>query len=139
MMKRAGVVLMLCAVCIVACGDDDGGASGTSGSGGSGGTSGSGDQDSGGGNACPNLAGTWTIDEHCGGAPLIGMSVPVTQAGCEFTTSGPFAGFTGTVDEDGAFTMSGVANGATITCTGTATTTLLTQSCTGDCDVVLSK
>lgn len=134
MMKRAGVVLMLCAVCVIGCGDDDGGGAGTSGSGGSGG----GDQDSGGGN-CPNLAGSWTIDEHCGGAPLIGMTVPVTQDGCEFTTSGAFAGFTGTLNENGDFTMSGEAGGMTITCTGTATTTLVTQSCTGDCDVVMSK
>jgi len=42
-------------------------------------------------------------------------------------------------DADGDFTMTGTANGMSVTCTGNATTTTITQSCTGDCDVVMTK
>lgn len=87
---------------------------------------------------CPNLAGEWTIEAHCG-ASLVGMTVPVTQVGCDITTGGTFSGFTGSVAVDGAFTLGGEANGTQVNCTGTATASTITQSCTGDCDVVLSK
>lgn len=127
-MTRTLWVGLLLAVTLLGCGDDDGHAH----------TDDGGDQDSG-GSACPNLAGDWTVDEHCGGAPLIGLIVPVTQVGCQLTTGGAFAGFTGTIDESGDFTLSGVANGSTIDCTGTANTSTITQTCTDNCNVVLSK
>lgn len=130
MNTRAGMsIVLLSLACAAGCGDDDGPSPAPDG----------GDQDSGAGDSCPNVAGNWTIDEHCGGAPLIGMRVPVTQSGCDFTTGGAFAGFTGSVDGNGDFSMSGVASGQTVTCTGTATPTLITESCTGNCDVVLSQ
>jgi len=127
-MNRIALLRLSLMLVLAACSDDDGGASTLDG----------GDEDAGGG-ACPNLAGTWTISEHCGGAPLIGMTVPVTQSGCVITTGGTFAGFTGTVGNDGAFTLDGVANGTSVSCTGTATTTTITEDCTGDCHVVMTK
>lgn len=128
-MPRIARLSLSLLLALSACGDDDGAAP----------TADGGDQDSGGGGACPNLAGTWTIDQHCGGASVIGMTVPLTQSGCTFTTGGTFAGFTGTVTDDGTLTFSGVANGSTIDCTGTATPTTITETCTGDCNVVLTK
>ena len=128
-MSRITLLTLSLVLLALACGDDDGGSPTTDG----------GEQDSGGGGACPNLAGSWTITEHCGGAPLIGMTVPVTQNGCDFTTAGAFPGFVGTITADGNITFSGVANGTTIDCTGTATETRITETCTGNCDVVLTK
>jgi hypothetical protein len=86
------------------------------------------------GAACPNVAGTWTITAHCD-ATLIGQPAVVTQSACSLTFAAPFNGFTGTVANDGALTLSGPQ-----TCSGTASSTDLTLNCTpGTCVVKLSK
>ena len=121
--KRAAMVALWFCVSLAGCGDDDAGGGNTDG----------------GQTQCIDLSGTWTVDEHCGGAAVVGMTVPVTQTGCAFTTGGTFAGFAGTIDESGAITLSGVANNQQIDCTGTATATRITETCTGDCNVVMTK
>lgn len=87
---------------------------------------------------CVDISGTWLIRAHCGAA-LVGMSVGITQSGCSFTTSGSFPGFSGTLDADGKFDLSGTANGMNVTCQGTATAQQITQSCTGNCNVTLGR
>jgi len=87
---------------------------------------------------CEQLAGIWTISEHCGAA-LIGMQVTVTQTACAIATQGAFAGFTGEVKRDGSFSMSGTSNGTAVSCTGTATAKRISESCTGNCQVALTR
>lgn len=88
--------------------------------------------------SCEQLAGTWTITEHCGAA-LKGSTVTVTQTQCSITTQGAFPGFTGEVKPDGSFNLSGTANGMNVSCTGTAQAKRISETCTGDCQVVLSR
>jgi hypothetical protein len=114
---------------LVACGDDDDGSEVNAG-----------DGDVGdGGDACPNLAGTWTIKEHCGGAPLIGMTVTITQNGCDLVVS-DMGDFAGTVDEGGAFSLEGMSiTGDAVSCTGTATASMIEETCAGSCKVSFEK
>ena len=128
-MTKLARMLLVAAVLTTGCGDDGGGP---------GPDSGAGEQDSGGG-SCPNLAGDWTITAHCGGAPLIGMTVPITQADCTITTSGAFPDFTGTVASDGSFMLAGTANGVAVSCNGVALGNTITESCMPSCDVTLTK
>ncbi|MFT3922060.1 MAG: hypothetical protein QM778_05965 [Myxococcales bacterium] len=89
--------------------------------------------------ACPQLAGTWKISDHCGGAALIGMDVTVTQSGCDLTVNS-LGTYTGKVGEDGKFTLAGKsANDMPVSCTGTATTTEIDETCSESCHVVLSR
>jgi hypothetical protein len=93
-----------------------------------------------GGDNCINVAGTWTITEHCESHET-GQQVSVTQDGCSITYSSPFTGWTGSITGS-SITMSGPADGETLTCTGTATETSISVSCPGKdgtCDVTLSK
>lgn len=90
------------------------------------------------GPACLELSGTWTIASHCGAA-LVGTQVTVTQVGCSVTTAGSFPGFTGDVMHDGSFDLHGTASGMDVACTGTATAQLLTEMCTGNCAVTLTR
>lgn len=84
--------------------------------------------------ACPNVAGTWTITEHCD-TTLVGQTAVVAQTGCSLSFAAPFNGFTGTVASDGALTLGGPQ-----TCSGTASSSDLTLNCTpGTCVVKLSK
>lgn len=87
---------------------------------------------------CPQLAGTWTIASHCSAA-LVGMTVPVTQKACVVSTEGAFPGLSGAVDALGRFTLSGTIGGTQVTCSGSATASTLTESCTGNCNVTLSR
>jgi hypothetical protein len=83
---------------------------------------------------CPNLSGTWTVAEHCD-ASLIGASAPISMKSCSLTFSAPFDGFSASVSEDGAVSVSGPQ-----TCTGNATQNTITLDCTpGDCSVTLTK
>lgn len=91
-----------------------------------------------GASACPTLAGSWTIANHCSAA-LVGMEVVVMQSGCALTTGGTFAGFTGTVAQDGSLTIAGTVSGTNVMCTGSATAQHWQQSCTGSCAVTLSR
>lgn len=84
--------------------------------------------------ACPNVSGTWKITAHCD-ASLIGQTPVVTQTGCSFSVAAPFNGFAGTVSNDDKITLSGPQ-----TCTGTATASSITMTCTpGTCDVMLAR
>lgn len=87
---------------------------------------------------CEQLAGTWTITQHCSAA-LNGTQVTVTQEACTITTEGAFPGFTGEVKRDGSFNMNGTSNGVAVSCTGMATAKRITESCTGNCEVVLTR
>ena len=119
-MVRTVVVLLL-----MSCGDDSGEA-----------------HDSGvgtdGASACPVLAGNWTIATHCSAA-LVGMQVAVMQSGCALTTNGTFAGFSGSVAANGSLTIAGTVSGTSVMCTGSATAQHWTQSCTGNCEVTLTR
>lgn len=119
------LVITVVALFAMGCGDDGGGS-----------PDGGATQD--GASACPLLAGTWTIANHCSAA-LIGMEVAVMQSGCSLTTNGTFAGFTGTLAQDGSLTIAGNVSGTSVMCTGTATTQHWTQSCTGNCAVTLTR
>ena len=90
---------------------------------------------SGGGNgACPNVAGMWTVKNHCDQS-LVGDALTVTQTNCSLTFSAPFNGFTGTVTSDDKITIGGPQS-----CTGTATSTSIAMSCTpGTCAVTLGR
>jgi hypothetical protein len=84
--------------------------------------------------ACPNVAGTWNITAHCD-PTLIGQTVVVTQSDCSLSFAAPFDGFTATAASDGKLTVSGPQ-----TCSGTASSSELTLTCTpGTCVVKLSK
>jgi hypothetical protein len=120
-----------------ACGGDDddgggssGGASSTGGATSTGGGSQGGRVGTGGsgGGACINIAGAWTVRTHC--VPtLVGSTVQVTQTGCMFTEM--TTGISGTLDQNGNFTASGMVPGlGTANCTGTATATMITENCT---------
>lgn len=94
----------------------------------------------GGGGNCTNVAGTWTILEHCEGE-FMGQQVSVTQDGCSVTYASPFDGWTGSITGS-TITMSGPAGGDTLTCTGTASESSISVACPGSggtCNVVLGK
>ena len=86
------------------------------------------------GATCPNVAGKWNITAHCDSS-LIGQSVVVTQNDCSLSFAMPFNGFTGTLTSDGKVTLSGPQS-----CTGTATASAISMSCTpGTCTVTLAR
>jgi hypothetical protein len=87
---------------------------------------------------CPDLAGTWTITSHCSAA-LVGTTVMVTQSDCTLTTSGAFPGFTGEVQNDGSLALSGTSSGMSVSCMGVASNKTLTESCSGNCNVTLTR
>ena len=83
---------------------------------------------------CPDLSGAWQVDAHCE-ASLVGMSLEITQTGCTFSVSAPFDQFSGSVASDGAVSLSGPQS-----CTGQATTSEVTLSCTpAPCPVKLGR
>jgi hypothetical protein len=88
--------------------------------------------------ACLDLSGTWSVASHCSTA-LVGMQIAVSQTACTFTTGFPFPGFTGHVQADGRIDLSGSASGMDVTCTGMTTGKQLTESCTGNCNVTLTR
>jgi hypothetical protein len=125
-MSRAHVLALLTTLFVLACSDDPQSPAVYSGAGAPAAA------------ACLDVSGTWTIASHCGSA-LVGMPIMVTQSACMFTTSGAFPGFTGTLQPDGSFTLAGNASGTSVSCTGTATDHTLTQTCTGNCNVTLTR
>jgi hypothetical protein len=87
-----------------------------------------------GGATCPDVAGMWKITAHCDPS-LVGQSLVVTQNGCSLTFAAPFNGFTGTLTSAGEITVSGPQS-----CTGTATVSSISMSCTpGTCTVTLAR
>jgi hypothetical protein len=95
--------------------------------------------DSGGGGGCSELAGTWTIQQHC--APqLIGVSVPIVETGtCAYVTQGTFAGYAIAVATDGTVSVSGGSADTPVTCSGTATASRLDVDCMPTCHVVVTR
>lgn len=84
--------------------------------------------------ACPSVAGTWNIAEHCD-LSLVGKSAVVMESDCSLSFAAPFAGFTGTVASDGKLTLSGPQ-----TCSGMASSSTIDLRCTpGTCTVKLNK
>jgi polyisoprenoid-binding protein YceI len=126
-MLRMNTVLFALALAAIGCGSNDSKDAGTS----------TGDAASY-ANGCIDLAGTWTIANHCNSS-LVGTQVGVTQSTCTVTTSGAFPGLTGEVESDGSFDISGTISGVNIACTGNATAQKITESCTGGCAVVLTR
>jgi len=97
-------------------------------SGGSGG-GGAGDGSSGPG-SCPQLAGAWTITEHCE-ASLIGVGSTVTQSGCSYTTtSGDFV-CDGTIMEDGELSHACTSPDGSVVCSGSADGDAMQLECDG--------
>jgi hypothetical protein len=83
---------------------------------------------------CPIVGGTWKVTAHCDPS-LIGQSAVVTQTDCSLTFAAPFNGFTGTVTSDDKISVSGPQS-----CTGTASASSISMSCTpGTCTVTLSR
>jgi len=97
--------------------------------------------DGGPGGGCPNIAGDWTITDHCE-ASAVGGGLVVTQTGCAIESSGTFpAGWGGSVDAAGGITMTGpIGEGMTLTCVGSVTGESINMTCTpGGCVVGLSR
>jgi hypothetical protein len=87
------------------------------------------------GNAgCPNLSGAWKVTAHCD-ASLVGMSLTVTETDCALSFAAPFDGFSGSVTADGKVALTGPQ-----TCTGDASATAISMTCTpGTCQVTLAR
>jgi hypothetical protein len=92
-----------------------------------------------GGTDCPDVAGSWTIRDHCE-ASLVGDPVVITQNGCSFTADwGGGSVFTGTFTGNTG-TMTGDTGSQTLTCTGDLVSDTWTVDCTpGNCQVVVQK
>ncbi len=111
----ASVALMVLAmVCSSACGDEDSAA----------------DTD------CRDLSGQWEVTSHCD-SDLLGSSVTIAQNGCDITIVE--YDFAGSVSGTGDFSAGGVIDGDVISCEGFASNTRITQTCSGDCSVVLER
>jgi len=117
-----GVISVLC----TACSDSsDAASNGGSGGNGAGGAS---------NGACPDISGKWTVSEHCESS-LVGMTLDVTEKDCALSFAAPFDVFSGSVSAQGKITLSGPQ-----TCTGTASATSVSMSCTPEpCPVKLSR
>jgi hypothetical protein len=93
----------------------------------------------GGSGQCPNLAGTWTFAAHCDSSQVGGQTT-LTQNGCTVTDG---EGTEIPIGSDGSFVYNGtLPDGRTVTCTGTATESTITETCTAggqQCDVTLTK
>lgn len=88
--------------------------------------------------ACPALSGTWTIASHCGAA-LVGTTVNVQQSECDISTVFGGSPLSGPVQQDGSFELAGTVSGTQVTCKGKATAKLITETCTGNCQVSLTR
>lgn len=112
--------LIVALLLLAACGSDTSGNEGTTGSTG--------------GESCPDVSGNWKVTAHCDPS-LVGQGVSITEKSCGLTFAAPFNGFTGTVTEAGKITLSGPQS-----CTGDASATAVTMSCTpGTCTVTLAR
>ncbi len=134
---RSLAVFATCLAC--ACGGSTDDETGSGGAGGAGGNAAGGTAGAGGGSTCPDLSGRWTITEHCA-AHFVGATVTLTQSGCSATDED---GVPVELEPDGTFTVMGTSpDGEPLDCTGTATTTKITERCKvgpGSCDIVLTK
>src|SRR5262245_66540313 len=84
--------------------------------------------------ACPTVSGNWKVTQHCD-ASLVGSPIVVTQNDCTVAFSAPFDKFSASLKSDGSITVTGPQ-----TCTGTASPTTITMSCTpGTCTVTLGR
>ena len=94
--------------------------------------------DGGGSGSCPDIAGSWTINDHCE-SDAIGSSVTISQSGCSWTADFSGTLTTGTISSTGAVTGHvDVEEG--LDCTGNLSGNRITQDCVpGDCHVVLSR
>jgi len=87
-----------------------------------------------GGDACPDVSGTWKVSQHCESS-LIGLSVSVTEQDCALSFAAPFDQFSGSVSADDRITLSGPQN-----CTGSVTAGAISMTCTpGTCKVTLTR
>jgi hypothetical protein len=88
--------------------------------------------------ACPSLSGTWTIASHCG-VDLVGTTVNVQQTDCNISTMFAGSPLSGPVVQDGSFELVGTVSGTPVTCKGKATDKLIKETCTGSCQVSLTR
>jgi hypothetical protein len=86
--------------------------------------------------ACADLSGAWKVTQHCQ-ASQVNQTFTVTQTGCAFTTSAPFAGWSGTIDADDIFKIESPTR--SIVCTGTFDGTRIASTCLPSCAVSLQK
>ena len=87
---------------------------------------------------CLDMSGTWTITEHCEPS-FVGAVAVISQSGCHITNISTWQGWSGTVDPDGSFTISGYGGSEFITCTGTLTPTSAHVSCQPACNVSFTR
>jgi len=67
------------------------------------------------------------------------MAVHVTQDGCDVMVH-DIGDYSGQVGKDGAFSLAGEGvDGSSVSCTGTATSSKIEETCAGSCQVVLTK
>ncbi len=93
----------------------------------------------GGSSSCPNISGTWKVTQHCV-SEYVGLTFPVAQSGCSFTTGDPFANFMGTVGANDEVTLSGPAGSSQpITCSGAVASGVIALNCQPSCAVSLQK
>ena len=84
--------------------------------------------------SCPDVSGSWKVTAHCDPS-LVGSSLVVTQTECSLSFAAPFNAFAGHLAADGQISLSGPQ-----TCTGTATASAISMTCTpGTCTVKLTR
>jgi hypothetical protein len=88
--------------------------------------------------ACPPFGGSWTISDHCDSS-YVGMPLPVTQSGCNWTSGPPFDDFSGTIGETGGVTVEGSIEGMPISCAGQLSGNDVALSCIDGCNVALTR
>jgi len=86
---------------------------------------------------CPELAGTWTITDHCD-PDLKGTMVPITQDGCTVSTGGTFAGLSGPIGSSGQLDLKGTLAGTALSCKGQVDGDHITEDCSG-CKATLTR
>jgi hypothetical protein len=122
-------ILIVLSLLLFGCGSSSSNSAGGAGADGSAGTS---------SDACPSLAGTWTIKTHCVSS-FVGQTVMVTQSVCSLSLAAPFDGYSGSVKSDGSLDVSGPTASGTQECMGSATASDMSLSCPGPCAVTLGR
>ena len=86
--------------------------------------------------SCPDIAGTWTIVEHCE-ASAVGLQTTITQQQCWFSATTEGQTYVGSLETDGSFSVSFDVEGTPWTCTGQVSGKEITETCNGTCGITL--
>lgn len=81
-----------------------------------------------GGATCPSVQGSWKVTEHCASAQ-VGQTYTMNQNGCTLTVAASGITFSGSVGVDNSFSMIGTVGSATMTCNGSVSGAVITQTC----------